>query len=59
MSRDYLFFDSEVALVQGLLETLNSQYEYVPEGNDQNAYYDWIYWVLDKALELKGRENGN
>jgi hypothetical protein len=46
--KKFRHFKNENSLVQELLKVLNDQYEHAPE-EEKSAYYDWIYWVLDKS----------
>jgi len=50
--KQYLHFENELKLVQGLLIMLNDQYEHAPD-EEKESYYDWIYWVLDKSENEK------
>jgi len=47
-------FKTEADLILDLVKLLEAQADYLTEEEDENAYREWIQWLMDKYEYLPG-----
>lgn len=47
-------FETEADLILDLVKVLEAQADYLIQEDDENAYREWIYWLMDKYENLPG-----